>query len=262
LESIYGVDTYVVPLAPRVNFSTNFSKLPEIEREIFHSYEPDVKQLDRQLIPVDLVYYSTGLLWLKLLDVKSKQGMTALTSAEKDLRKGTQDVEFNVPQPIQAYLAQIGSVTDKMGKQTYLDIPPLPVTTNQGLGGYHSAAIDAETHNLYEEITCLGVAGDMLMAAASPDDIPNINVRVAIPAGSVLTENVAGYTPLTGPRRVEIRQRLFSYGITPDAFPEFVTGTRFDLKYMSSISDRIGQYGTFRNERVCFSKQTVAGGKS
>jgi hypothetical protein len=119
--------------------------MPEIAREVYHSNEPDVKQLDRQLIPKDLVYYSTGLLWLKLLDVKSKQGETALTGAEKDIRKETQDVEFNVPQPIQAYLAQIGSVTDKMGKETQLEISPLPVTVNQGLGGYHSAAITAET---------------------------------------------------------------------------------------------------------------------
>jgi hypothetical protein len=102
----------------------------------------------------------------------------------------------------------------------------------------------------------------MLMAAASPDDIPAINVRVAIPAGSVLTENLAGYRPLIGPRRVEIRQRLISYGITPDAFPEFVTGTRFDLKYMLSVSDRIGQYETFRNEKVYFSRQTASGGES
>ena len=57
-------------------------------------------------------------MWLKLIDVKAKQGRQALTSQEKDIRKATQDIEFNVPQPIHAYISQIGNVTDGMGKET------------------------------------------------------------------------------------------------------------------------------------------------
>jgi hypothetical protein len=178
LDSIFGIDVHVVPIHPRETFTTNLAKLPDIVRETYHAYEQDVKQLDRQMIKEDLVYYSTGLMWLRLLDIKSKQGKEALSSAERDLRKATMDVEFNVPQPIHSYLTQIGSVTDKFGKETDLEIPPLPTTINQGHGGYHSAAVDGEKHNLYEEVPSLGIAGDMLRAAASQDENPEPTLKI------------------------------------------------------------------------------------
>jgi hypothetical protein len=177
-------------------------------------------------------------MWLRLLEIKAKQRMTALTSAEKDLRKATMDVEFNVPQPIHAFLMQMGNVTDKLGKETNLEIPPLPTTVNQGLGGYHSAAITAETHNAYEEIPSLGIASDMLMAAASNHEDPEPNFRMGVPEGAVVTKNLVCSHPIIGPRRVEIRQRVFSYGITPNAFPEYVTGTRLATSGLTLYSLR------------------------
>jgi hypothetical protein len=188
-EAIFGVDVHVVPIHPRDNFSTNLSKLPDFAVETYHPYKPDEKNFDRQLIKEDLAYYSTGLMWLRLVDIKLKQGRQALTSAEKDIKKVTQDVEFNVPQPIHAFLTQIGSVTDKMGKETEVDIPMLPQTVNQGFGGYHNATINTETHNLYEEIPSLGIAGDMLMTAASPDEEPEPVFRFGIPDRSEITYN-------------------------------------------------------------------------
>jgi hypothetical protein len=116
-EAIFGVDVHVVPIYPHDSFTTNLAKLPDLAIETYHAYQPDEKQLDRQLIKEDMVYYSTGLMWLRLIDIKAKQGHQALTSAEKDLKKATQDVEFNVPQPIHAFPSQMGSITDKMDKR-------------------------------------------------------------------------------------------------------------------------------------------------
>lgn len=65
----------------------------------------------------------------------------------------------------------------------------------------------------------------MLMAAAGPDEEPEPVFRFGIPQGSEITENLAGYFPVIGPCRMEIRQRLNSLGITPNVFPEYVTGT-------------------------------------
>lgn len=156
LESIFGVDVHV-PIHLGDNFDTNFSKLPKLAEETYHAYQPDEKQLDRVIIKEEMAYYSTGLMWLRLLDIKAKQGRQALSSAEKDIRKATLDVEFNVPQQIHAYLSQIGTVTDKMGKETEVDIPPLPQAVAQGFGGYHSQNIDVNTHNPFEEVPSLGV---------------------------------------------------------------------------------------------------------
>jgi hypothetical protein len=88
LEAIFGIDVHVVPIHPRDNFATNLSKLSQISQEVYHSYQPDVKNLDRQLIKEDLAYYSTGLMWLRLIDIKSKQGRQALTSCERHQEGG------------------------------------------------------------------------------------------------------------------------------------------------------------------------------
>jgi hypothetical protein len=116
-EAIFGVDVHVVPIFPRDNFSTNLSKLPELAEEVYHAYQPNEKNLDRQFIKEDLSYHSTGLMWLRLMDIKAKQGRQALTSGEMDIKKAVQDVEFNVPQPIHAFLTQIGNVPTKWAKK-------------------------------------------------------------------------------------------------------------------------------------------------
>jgi hypothetical protein len=177
-ESIFGVDVCVVPIQPRQNFQTNLAKIDDLAVETYTSYIPDVKQLDRKLAKEEMSYYATGLLWLKLIDVKAKQGRQALTSEEKEVRKATQEVEFSVPQPIYAYLTQIGNVTDKMGKETELDVPPLPIAVAQGLGGYHAPRINAHNHNLFEEVPSLGVTGDMVMMLTAEAHEPELNIRI------------------------------------------------------------------------------------
>uniref|UniRef100_A0A7G3B074 Uncharacterized protein n=1 Tax=Lutzomyia longipalpis TaxID=7200 RepID=A0A7G3B074_LUTLO len=79
---------------------------------------------------------------------------------------------------------------------------------------------------------------------------------------NVLFQENASRTPAgqLGPRRLEIRQRLNSYGITTDSFPEFSQHTRFDLKYALSLSDIIGKQETFKLEKVQFGNMTLAGG--
>lgn len=67
-------------------------------------------------------------------------------STERGIRKATINDVFNVPQPYFAYLKEIGTYSDKMGKETELHIPALPVTIVQNFGGYHANAINVETH--------------------------------------------------------------------------------------------------------------------
>jgi hypothetical protein len=65
-----------------------------------------------------------------------------------------------------------------MGKETELDVPTLPMTVIQGFGGYHAAEINEQTHNMFEEVQSLGIAGDMVMAAASAADEPVIDHHI------------------------------------------------------------------------------------
>jgi hypothetical protein len=98
---------------------------------IWHSQtDGELKRVDvmnRKLAREEVAYYATSMMWLRLIDVKHKQGNKALTREEKELQKAAADIEFNIPQPLYAYLGQIGSYTDSMGKETELEIP---CTTN------------------------------------------------------------------------------------------------------------------------------------
>ena len=65
-----------MPIQPRQNFQTNLAKIDDLAIETYASYVPDVNQLDRKLAKEEMSYYSTGLLWLKLIDVKPNRVVT------------------------------------------------------------------------------------------------------------------------------------------------------------------------------------------
>lgn len=218
--------------------------------------------IDRHIVREEFDYYTTALLRFKLIDVKAKQGREALTTAEKNIRKAVQDKSFNVPQPLFIYLSQIGNITDKMGKETEVEVPALPTTVVQNFGGYHAAEINEQTHNLFEEIPSLGMAADAVMAVSSADENPTQTIRVGLPAGSVQNGNLLGYAANIGPRRIEIRQRLNGQGITATTFPEMISTTRLNMRYISSISDIVGVQQTYRVEKVVFPNLTLSGGET
>lgn len=90
----------------------------------------------------------------------------------------------------------------------------LPTTVAQGYGGFHANAINADTHNLFEEVSSLGIAGDMVMASAAADPEPRPNFKVWIPANSRVSRNLVGNTTPIQPRRPEVIQCLAGYGHT------------------------------------------------
>ena len=185
-ESIFGVDVTIVAVEPVEDFSTTFAQLPEIAVETYNQCAIDVRQLNRVLVNEEMSYYATGPLWLKLTDVKAKKASEALTSEERSIRKATEEMEFSVPQPVSAFLHQIGQFSDKMGKTTDLKVPSLPTQRAQGMGGYHSPAITEETRNLVEDVPSLGIAGDMVMALCQDGIEPMPNFKVQIPEGAMI----------------------------------------------------------------------------
>lgn len=70
-EAIFGVDTTVTEIEPRQNFEANYSKLPDIAVKVYNNISVDEKHLDRRMGKEELSYYATGMLWLKLLEVKA-----------------------------------------------------------------------------------------------------------------------------------------------------------------------------------------------
>jgi hypothetical protein len=261
-EAIFGVDVKVQAIEPRQSFLANYSRLPTIADEIFSQYAVDNNMLNRELDSREFRYYATALLWLRLLEVKSKQNRMSLTSQEKDIRKMCQETTFNVPQPLFVYLLQVGDVMDGMGKVTELEVPALPIAVAGGFGGYLTSEINVGSHALFEEIPSLGMMGDAIMTIAGRDENPNMPIRVAIPRGACATQNLLGYIQDPGPRRIEIRQRLAGHGISAFAFPESVQNTRFNLCYLKQISDTIGKQQTYNIEKVVFPNLTKSGGET
>lgn len=181
-----------------------------------------------------------------------------MTQTEIQILQAIKDITFNVPEPIFDYLRQIGTYTDDMGKETFLNIPDLPTTIVGGYGGYHAATINFDTHNLYEDIPCLGIIGDTLMTIAS--GVPNAqpNYRVAIPNHTRLNCNLPGFRRRVGPFKTEITSR--SQGITIDGYDEYILNTRINLKYLQSISDILNRFDTFRIEKLTLPNLTMSGG--
>lgn len=194
-------------------------------------------------------------MWLRLLAIKAQQGRQALTSEEKDIRKEVQGDQFAVPLPVFIYLSQMGEIVDSGGKTTELEIPTLPVAQAGGLGGYHAAVIDAASHNLFEEVPCLGITANALQAQNQ-----QANYRVGVPVGAQITSNLSGSAPTIADPRDEIKRRLTGQGISATQFSEFAVNTRMNVQYMRQISDIIEDFTTFKNERVVIDNMTIDGG--
>lgn len=245
-DSIFGVDVAVRELDVNQEVTPSFGRLPEIVDEVYSSIGGDDQSLNKQLTKGMLMYYSSALLWARLLDVKSKRGNTTLTTTEQEFCKSIMAHEYNVPQPIYLFLRGIGEVKDATGKTVYLANHNLPDVVVQGMGGYHANRIDMNSHNRFEEVPSLGICGDVVMAESSEAARPVPNFRV-LPANTRATRNLCGYL---GPIALPIRILLNSVGVSDNQFDETVTGTRLNIQLVQKISDYLASCGTFRNEKV------------
>ncbi|KAG5870385.1 hypothetical protein JTB14_037698 [Gonioctena quinquepunctata] len=135
-----------------------------------------------------------------------------------------------------------------------------PKKTNN-IGGYHANAVNSDTHNLLGEPS-LGIAGGMVMALASEDAEPVPSFHIGKPAGTDFTNNLIGNFSPIGQRRPKIHQQLAGYGNTVDSFNEYVPSTRFNLRYIRSLSDIIGKFETFRIEKVTSKNLGLSGGET
>lgn len=234
------------------HIKTNYSNLEHIALQVFREYDIDNPQFDRQMIKEEFVYYVVALFWVRLLDIKAKKCRVGLTDQEKSIHEAMAEITVNIPQPIYAYLTQMGDIEDEKGILTEIEIPALPIIEAGGFGGYHAAEINHESHYLFEEVPTLGIAADAIIAASTSDENPVQPVRVKVPIRAVVTRNLCCYSQNIGPRRIEIRQKLEGQGITATEFPEYVKGTRFNFRYLQTLSDLISEQKqkTFRIEKV------------
>lgn len=120
-EAIFGIDVSVTEIEPRQEFWINLSEAMNIAVNVYDSYRANEPTLDRRIAREEVMYYVTALLQLRRLEIKAKQGDTALNSAEKDMRKAVEQQTFNVPKPLHVYLQQITFLTCLLHLCKYLE---------------------------------------------------------------------------------------------------------------------------------------------
>lgn len=62
-----------------------------------------------------LMYYSTVMLWSRLLDMKAKRGNTTFSFHELKYCKAVMQHKYDIPLPIYLFLKGIGEVKDEIG---------------------------------------------------------------------------------------------------------------------------------------------------
>ncbi|CAB3248771.1 unnamed protein product [Arctia plantaginis] len=252
-DSVFGIDVSVRELQINQETSPTFGRLPDIVEEVYSALGGDDKNVNKQMTKSMLIYYTTAILWTRLLDIKAKRGNANLPFEEIEFCKAMETQEYNIPQPLYLFLKGIGEVKDLTGKTVSLADHALPRVVQQGLGGYHSAVIDAASHNLYEEI-----CGDILMAETSDEAHPVPNFRV-LPANRRATCSLNGYFGAIGARKEEVKILLESVGIRSTTFEEQIAGTRLNVRLLQAVSDYFAGSPTFRNEKVKLEALTVDG---
>lgn len=159
-------------VAPRLTFSPSAPALIDISRQCYAELITDESNLTKTILPEYVDYYSTALLWMRIVTLKQKNSQP-LTLEENDLLTLVQTTAFVVSEPILLQLRQLGNVVSTTKQHMYPQFPPLPTEVIANHGGYYGELVipdddtDVDIHNLYEEIPCLGVLSEAVKAAIS-----------------------------------------------------------------------------------------------
>lgn len=131
---------------------------------MFDEWLIDSPELAKSLVPEDLDYYVTFLIWLRILGLKAKN-KDPMTATEREILEMYESTPHNVPEPLRLYLLTYGNIVTGLGTHLYPQFPVLPTSVInwpdpqvEVPGFYGDGPADADTHNLYEEVPCLGMA--------------------------------------------------------------------------------------------------------
>lgn len=205
------------------------------------------------------------MVWLRAITLKQKNSQP-ITQVEDQLLTLTQTTPFVIPEPILLQVRQLGNVVSKTGQHLFPSFPPLPTNVIQGSGSYYgpllepAVGVNNATHNLYEEIPCLGVLSEAVQASLG-NNPPGPYVSNVTYRGHQPNSNLLGFRPL-GTRRPEPKNLAFDCGITDAFFPSYPAQTGFNFECLVQISNVLANTKTFKNTEVVFSTLSEVGALS
>lgn len=299
-DSIFGVDMCLQETNMRTKFKPAMFGLIPTATMTFQSMRADDANVDKQMLESAFRYYTTGLAWLRMVHLKRATAQT-LTAEEQTLLEICASTEFHIPEPVYIYLSTYGVIKDVATGQVLIpEFPQLPTEVIGEFGGFYGN-INDETHNLYEEIPCLGVAAENLrqsLSNAPPgtyntnipvDNIPGPPVQEADdedaeeappavapaisgsairPANQVnaprimtVNENLLGWVPL-GFRRSEAKGVFQNIGIFENEFSENIARTGFNYEAMFLISEWVSKNKTFKVHTMKYTAFPTSGSQA
>lgn len=237
----------------------------EISRRSYGELLTDNPSLGKNMVPEYLDYYTTALLWLRIVNLK-EQNSQELTFLERQLLTLTKNVSFCVPEPLRLLVNSYGNIETKIGTHLVPAFPQLPDQVIANIGGYYgqllppAEGVNNGLHNLYEEIPCLGVLATAVQAVVS-DAAPGPYPSPLVYQGQQPNNNLLGFRHLS--RRVaESKTLATNQGITPHAFPDYPVDTGFNLDLLQGVSDVLSTTSTFTLHQIVFSGLGVNGARS
>ncbi|KAL1492424.1 hypothetical protein ABEB36_010676 [Hypothenemus hampei] len=249
--TLFAENMSVKENTPRVFFTPSAPALIDISVQTYSELVTDDSNLAKAILPEYLSYYSTAMMWFRMVTLKERTSQP-LTQLEQDLLLLIQTCSFVLPEPILLQIRAIGTVVTSTKQHLIPEFPPMPAEVIQQQGGYYdNLAVpgpntDNARHNLYEEIPCLGV-----LAYAVRQSVSNTN---AGPYQSTITYD--GY------RRNEAKNLAASVGITDATFPSYPNNLAVNLDFLMSISNILANTKTFKNTSVVLSTLSEIGAQS
>lgn len=249
VESYFAFNMDIREVRPKVQQQPNLGTYPNLVNLTYNQLSIDDTNLSKQWTRESFQYYATALLWLRIIHLKQKF-CDPITENEQKIIEKCANTAFNVPETLRLYLAGIGLVQTRAGQHLYPAFPDLPQEIMDNTPGYFGA-INADSHNLYEEIPCLGTIITMLRASLA--DIRPLPQPVipAVPNHFAPNRNLCFWHNVTTPR-YEATLILTSIGITPQNFPCSPAGTGFNFILMKSVSNILAQTSTFKIHSTVF----------
>lgn len=247
-SAIFSRSVSVREVNNRVNFTPAAPAAMDVSRETYLQILTDDANLSKVILPEYIDYYTTALVWFRIISLKAKNRQ-ALNATEEDVLQLIRSLQLCVPEPILLQLRALGNVVSPTGQHLYPEFPDIPVFQIGGFGGYFGV-LNLDTHNLYEELPCLGVTAEAVRQSVSVAPAGPYVSALALP-NQPCNENLLGFRPL-GHRRQEPKDFAAQRGITDANFRCYPPNTMINIEFLMAISDQLALTKTFRLHQVVF----------
>ncbi|KAG5872092.1 hypothetical protein JTB14_006438 [Gonioctena quinquepunctata] len=120
--SVFATGVLVRETVQRQTFSPSTPAEIDISRQTYAELITDDPQLAKVILPEYLDYYTTALIWMRIVHLKQRNSQR-LTNAEQDLLALVQTTTFCVPETLNLQIRQLGNVVTATKQHLYPEFP-------------------------------------------------------------------------------------------------------------------------------------------